>query len=96
VIFYRPVSCIPRDFTLIGPYDTPRVFGRGPQTVDSFSSLETGIGLDTAGPMQLRSRGLGAVPIWYFPSNALDDDRTFNLHITSKPGRRLVDVTFGD
>jgi hypothetical protein len=91
-------------------------------------------------------RGLGAVPIWFFPSDvfdaaqtdgvltlaelealqplkgtaalysevlhpfravknpllivqargALTDGRSFDLHITSKPGHRYFDVTFGD
>ena len=145
-IFYRPVSCVPRDFNLLTMNDIPRAFGCGPQTVDGFALWETGIGIDPFGPIQVRLRGLGAVSIWFFPSEAFDaaqadgvltlaelealqplkgaaelytevlhpfravknpllivqargtltDGRAFTLHITSKPGHRLFNVTFGD
>jgi len=145
-IFYRPVSCTPRDFNLLVLNDPPRAFSCGPQLVDGHAVWETGIGNDPAGPRQVHLRGLGAVPIWFFPSEALDaaqadgvltlaeleslqplkgtadlytevlhpfravknpllivqargtltDGRGFDLHITSKPGHRYFNVTFGD
>jgi hypothetical protein len=145
-IFYRPVSCIPRDFNLLVLSDIPRAFSCGPQLVDGHAVWETGIGIDPAGPMQVHLRGLGAVPIWFFRSDIFDaaqadgaitlaelealqplkgtaalytevlhpfravknpllivqargtltDDRSFDLHITSKPGHRYFNVTFGN
>jgi hypothetical protein len=71
-LFYRPVSCVPRDFNLLTMNDIPRAFGCGPQTVDGFAVWETGIGIDLNGPAQLHLRGLGAVSIWFFPSEVLD------------------------
>jgi hypothetical protein len=67
VYFYRPVDCIPESFNLLRFQDPPRVFGCGPMTVEGFAIWETGPGLDP-GPIQSRYRGLGAVPIWFLPT----------------------------
>ena len=75
-IFYRPVACIPRDFNLERLFDAPRAFTCGPQTVDSFAIWDTGIGIDPAGPHQSKANGLGAVPIWFVPADALADARS--------------------
>lgn len=70
IVFYRDPSCVPADFNLLEFFDfTPdpdlglRVFGC-PMTVSGFEVWENGPGLDLA-PIQTKSRGMGAVPIWF-------------------------------
>jgi hypothetical protein len=76
VIFYRPTGCIPQNFNLERFFDPPRVFACGPMTVESFAIWENGPGLDPA-PRHARTRGLGAVPIWFVRTEdylaAIDD-----------------------
>jgi hypothetical protein len=66
-VFYRPPECVPEDFNLEAFFDVPRVFACTPMTTDSFAVFEHGPGLDPA-PYQARNRGLGAVPIWFIPT----------------------------
>lgn len=74
IVFYRPPECVPADFDLVGGFDIPRVFACGPQTVDAFA-----IRKEAGPPIQVKARGLGAVPIWFFPTEvaqaALSDGR---------------------
>jgi hypothetical protein len=62
--FYRPPACIPADFNLLDFFDVPRVFGCGPQTVKTSTIWRNGPGVDAA-PVMAKSRGLGAVPVWF-------------------------------
>jgi hypothetical protein len=62
--FYRPPACIPADFNLLDFFDVPRVFGCGPQTVHTSTIWRNGPGIDAA-PIMAKSRGLGAVPVWF-------------------------------
>jgi hypothetical protein len=62
--FYRPPACIPADFNLLDFFDVPRVFGCGPQTVQTSTIWRNGPGIDAA-PIMAKSRGLGAVPVWF-------------------------------
>jgi hypothetical protein len=70
IIFYRPVGCVPETFNLEAMFDVPRVFGCVPMTVDSFALWEEGPGLEPA-PRHARSKGLGAVPIWFVRTDDL-------------------------
>jgi hypothetical protein len=62
--FYRPPACVPADFNLLDFFDIPRVFGCGPQTVQTSTIWRNGPGIDQA-PIMAQSRGLGAVPVWF-------------------------------
>lgn len=64
IFFYRPPACIPASFNLLDFFDVPRVFGCGPQTVQTFTIWRHGPGIDE-GPIMTKSRGLGAVPVWF-------------------------------
>ena len=66
-VYYRPPECVPGDFNLEVFFDIPRVFTCTPMTTDGFAIFEHGPGLDPA-PYQGRNRGLGAVPIWFIPT----------------------------
>ncbi len=61
IVFYRPPSCVPRDFDLFTFFDVPRVFDCDPPTTDGFTVSEDGAPI----PIHLKLRGLGAVPIWF-------------------------------
>lgn len=63
IVFYRDPSCVPADFNLLNFFDAPRAFGC-PLTVEGFEIWRNGPGQDTA-PLQVKSRGLGAVPVWF-------------------------------
>jgi hypothetical protein len=69
VVFYRPPSCIPAEFNLLGFFDFPSeagpgAFGCNPPTTDSVEYWQNGPGIDFA-PVMAKFRGLGAVPVWF-------------------------------
>jgi hypothetical protein len=64
VIFYRPPSCVPREFNLRTFIDIPRAFGCGPMTMDGYAVFENVPTVDPA-PQLSRLNGEGAVPIWF-------------------------------
>jgi hypothetical protein len=70
-IFYRPLDCVPEDFNLVEFFDIPGAFACGPMTVDTFAVWEDTPGSDPVGPRQARARGLGAVPIWFVPTDEI-------------------------
>lgn len=63
IVFYRDPRCVPSDFNLLQFFDIPRAFGC-PLAVQGFEIWENGPGQDPA-PIQVKSRGLGAVPVWF-------------------------------
>lgn len=70
IVFYRDPSCVPADFNLLEFFDFApdpdfglRVFGC-PLTIAGFEVWKNGLGLDPA-PIQVKSHGLGAVPVWF-------------------------------
>lgn len=63
IVFYRDPSCVPASFNLLQSFDIPRVFGC-PLAIEGFEIWENGPGQDP-GPIQVKSRGLGAVPVWF-------------------------------
>ena len=66
-VFYRPPECVPEAFNLELFFDVPGAFSCNPMSTASFAVFEHGPGLDP-GPHQGRARGLGAVPIWFIPT----------------------------
>lgn len=63
IVFYRDPGCVPSGFNLLQFFDIPRAFGC-PLTVEGFEIWKNGPGQDPA-PIQVKSRGLGAVPVWF-------------------------------
>lgn len=63
IVFYRDPSCVPSDFNLLQFFDFPRAFGCR-LTVEGFEIWKNGPGQDPA-PIEVKSRGLGAVPVWF-------------------------------
>lgn len=81
VPFYRPTECVRPDFNLLDFFDVPAVFGCGPLTVEMWTIWRNGLGIDAA-PIQLRARGLGAVPVWFVRWEDLEaalDDGTLTI-----------------
>lgn len=70
IIFYRDPSCVPSNFNLLEFFDIPRAFGC-PLTIEGFEIWENGPGQDPA-PILVKSRGLGAVPVWFISPQELD------------------------
>ncbi len=64
IAFYRDPACVPPDFNLPNLFDAPRAFGC-PLTVEGFEVWKNGPPPVDAGPIQVETRGLGAVPIWF-------------------------------
>lgn len=62
IVFYRPPECVPDDFDLLLFYDFGAV-DCGPPTTDGFI-IWYGEPGDTP-PIQIKLRGLGAVPVWF-------------------------------
>ena len=62
IVFYRPPDCVPDDFDLLLFYDWA-AFDCGPPTTDGFI-IWYGEPGDTP-PIQIKLRGLGAVPVWF-------------------------------
>jgi hypothetical protein len=61
---YRPSTCIPADFNLLDFFDVPGAFFCQPQTVETATIWKSGPPGDPA-PIHAKSRGLGAVPVWF-------------------------------
>lgn len=70
IVFYRDPSCVPADFNLLQFFDIPRAFGC-PLTIEGFEIWQNGPGQDPA-PIEVKSRGLGAVPVWFVFPHELD------------------------
>jgi hypothetical protein len=62
IVFYRPTDCVPDDFNLLS-FDDFGASGCGPPTTDGFI-IWYGEPGDTP-PIQIKLRGLGAVPVWF-------------------------------
>ena len=62
--FYRPPGCVPAGFNLLDFFDIPGAFFCGPQTVQTTTIWRNGPGIDDA-PIMAKSRGLGAMPVWF-------------------------------
>ena len=69
IVFYRPTSCVPGSFNLLEFYDW-NAFDCGPPTTDGFI-IWYGEPGDTP-PIQIKLRGLGAVPVWFVAWPELD------------------------
>lgn len=65
IAFYRDPSCVPLTFNLLNLFDAPRAFGC-PLTVDGFDVWKNGPPPVDQGPIQSETRGLGAVPVWFW------------------------------
>lgn len=70
IVFYRDPNCVPADFNLVSFFDIPRSFGCA-LTVEGFEIWENGPGQDPA-PVEVKSSGLGDVPIWFVGPAELD------------------------
>ncbi len=70
IIFYRPTSCVPPDFNLLQFFDFENAGNCGPITTDGFAILGNTPNPFGA-PMQLKLKGLGAVPIWFVRTDEL-------------------------
>ena len=69
IVFYRPPSCVPKDFNLLAFFDFPGpsgpgAFGCNPPTTTGFNLWHNGPGIDAA-PYLSVTHGLGAVPVWF-------------------------------
>jgi hypothetical protein len=66
IVFYREPGCVPAGFNLLSFFDFGAVGGSCPLTIEGFEIWRefppTGV---LSGPIQTKSRGLGAVPIWF-------------------------------
>jgi hypothetical protein len=67
IVFYRPPQCVPNEpgeeFNLLDFYDWDNAFGCDPPTTDGFMIWDGEPGLSD--PIQIKLRGLGAVPVWF-------------------------------
>ncbi len=75
IVFYRPPSCVPKDFNLLAFFDFPGpsgpgAFGCNPPTTAGFNLWHNGPGIDAA-PYLSVTHGLGAVPVWFISWRAL-------------------------
>lgn len=75
IVFYRPPSCVPKDFNLLAFFDFPGpsgpgAFGCNPPTTAGFNLWHNGPGIDAA-PYLAVTHGLGAVPVWFISWPAL-------------------------
>jgi hypothetical protein len=64
IAFYRPPTCVPADFNLLDFFHVPDAFFCQPQTVQTATIWKDGPPNDPA-PIHAKSRGLGAVPMWF-------------------------------
>ncbi len=62
IVFYRPPGCVPADFDLLSFYDW-NAFACELPTTDGFMIWDGEPGLSD--PIQIKLRGLGAVPVWF-------------------------------
>ena len=75
IVFYRPPSCVPKDFNLLAFFDFPGpsgpgAFGCNPPTTAGFNLWHNGPGIDAA-PFLAVTHGVGAVPVWFIAWPAL-------------------------
>jgi hypothetical protein len=70
IVFYRDTNCVPDDFNLISFFDVPAAFGC-PHTVQG-TSLWHGAPFNGA-PKISNINGAGAVPVWFVPWAAVQD-----------------------
>lgn len=69
IVFYRNPGCVPADFNLLSFFDIPSAFGCA-LMVEGFSLWE---GEPLVGaPKTVRSKGAGAVLIWFVPMDELE------------------------
>jgi hypothetical protein len=64
IVFYRLPQCVPAGFNLLTLFDVPGAFAC-PLTVRGFEIWKNGGPPVDLAPIQVESRGLGAVPIWF-------------------------------
>lgn len=64
IVFYRLPQCVPADFNLLNFFDAPRAFSC-PLTVRGFQIWKNGPPPIDSEPIQVHTRGLGAVPVWF-------------------------------
>ena len=75
IVFYRPPSCVPKQFDLLAFFDFPGpsgpgAFGCNPPTTAGFDLWHNGPGIDAA-PYLSVTHGLGSVPVWFISWPAL-------------------------
>jgi hypothetical protein len=70
IVFYRPPECVPDEFDLLDFYDW-NAFGCIPHTTDGFIIWEGEPGYT---PIQIKLRGLGAVPVWFVNWSDLEQE----------------------
>jgi len=64
IVFYRDPTCVPVAFNLLDFFDIPGAFGC-PATVAGFEVWKDGLPPEDFTPVELKTRGLGAVPVWF-------------------------------
>jgi hypothetical protein len=83
VVFYRPPGCIPADFNLnqffhMPSEEGPGAFACAPLTVSVIETWQTAPGEDPA-PLVAESAGLGAVPVWFFSAEDMNQAMNDNV-----------------
>ncbi|MGD8328319.1 MAG: hypothetical protein PVJ49_02710 [Acidobacteriota bacterium] len=85
IVFYRDPACVPADFNLISVFDF-RAFAC-PHTVHG-SSLWNGVIFNGA-PKFIQISGNGAVPIWFVPWEAVEDQARAGGNLTIADLQRI-------
>jgi hypothetical protein len=66
IIFYRQPSCVPPSFNLLNLFNPPAAFSCA-LTVEGFEVFDPGPRPPGTVPRQVKTFGLGAVPVWFVP-----------------------------
>jgi hypothetical protein len=97
IVFYRLPECVPNDFNLLSFYDPPRAFDC-PLTVRGFEIWKNGPPPVDFGPIQTKSHGLGAVPIWFVKwselQTAIADGTLTVSELWTLPSLRIGSASF--
>lgn len=70
IVFYRDPSCVPDGFNLISVFDAPAAFSC-PHTVHGTSTWDGEV--NNGAPTHVEIIGDGAVPVWFVPWTAVED-----------------------
>lgn len=92
IVFYRDPDCVPPTFNLISVFDVPAAFAC-PHTVHG-SSLWHGQVFNGA-PRNILISGNGAVPVWFVPWEAVEDEARADGYLSVADLEQIQDRLVG-
>ncbi len=97
IVFYRNPSCVPAGFNLLNLFDAPRASGCA-LMVEGFDIWKNGPPPAGMAPILSETRGLGAVPVWFFSWSevraVMSDHKLTITELKSLPSLRKGSASF--